>query len=296
MALTADSKKLYIDIPNIEAKRMEDKEGEYYRLTPQGLKAIKDTFHSIAQKVQGNLTLSDLTSLAVDELSANVVVSNTVITQNLYATYGDITELTVDRLLTVNKVENYKNRDTSEINYIHIQDKSFNFVTGTTAGESEQHKDRDGNLLYWKDAEELSMDTEQTAYPVMVYSYTEQIKASISYVMDESTGFYMPKITLGVGNGNGDNAKGFIYKGTTGLCFDYYSNNGELRRIMLGDEGITISPYDLESIDMFNNGFSAEYNDTPVAMTWTLDANGRITSLITNDNVTIPVTWHTEDM
>ena len=238
MALTADSKKLYIDIPNIEAKRMEDKEGEYYRLTPQGLKAIKDTFHSIAQKVQGNLTLSDLTSLAVDELSANVVVSNTVITQNLYATYGDLAELTVDRLMTVNKVERYKAGDTSEINYIHIEGKNFKLRSAAPPQAQVSNTRIEAATCFgWKDAEELSMGTEETDYPVTVYSYTEQIKASISYVMDESTGFYMPKITLGLGNGNGDNAKGFIYKGTTGLCFDYYSNNGELRSIELNDSG-----------------------------------------------------------
>ncbi len=35
------------------------------------------------------------------------MISNTVITQNLYATYGDIAELTVDRLMSGDKVERY---------------------------------------------------------------------------------------------------------------------------------------------------------------------------------------------
>lgn len=287
--MKADSKENYIPLSTIYGKPNPD---GTYSFAALDIKNLNDNLYALAKKIQGGLTLSDLTSLAVDELGANVVVSNTVITQSLYATYGDIAELTVDRLLTVNKVENYKARDTSEINYIHIQDKSINFVTGTTTGESEQHKDRNGNLLYWKDAEELSMGTETTAYPVTVYSYTEQIKASISYVMDESTGFYMPKITLGVGNGNGDNAKAFIHKGTTGLCFDYYSNNGELRSIELNDKGIAMTPYQLDSIDFTAAGFAAVYSGENISYSWEKDTSGRITRLVSAAGDVVPITWN----
>lgn len=240
----------------------------------------------------GNLSEELYSTLTTTKVVANTVISNTVITQNLYATYGDIAELTVDRLLTVNKVAKYKARDTSEINYIHIQDKSISFITGTTTGASEQHKDRSGNLLWWRDAEELSMGTETTAYPVTVYSYTEQIKASISYVMDTNTGFYMPKISLGIGNGNGDNAKAFIYKGTKGLCFDYYSNSGELRSIELNDKGIAMTPYQLDSIDFTAVGFTAVYSGENISYSWEKDASGRITRLISAAGDIVPISWN----
>ena len=227
------------------------------------------------------------------------VVSNTIITNALYATYGDVAELTVDRLITVDKIERYKNGDTSDINYIKAQNEYIQFITGTTTGTTTQHKNRNGELLYWADATLTSMGTTVTDYPVTIYNYTEMVKTKIAFkeiALPDNGSTVMPVFTLGAGTDIGDNAKGFIYKGLDGLYLDYYSTAGELRRIMLGDEGITITPYDLESIDLYNNGFSAKYNGTPVAMTWTLDAGGRITKLTTVDNVVIPVTWHAEDM
>ena len=77
---------------------------------------------------------------------------------------------------------------------------------------------------------------------------------------------------------------------------DYYSTAGDLRRVLLSDDGIVLTPYALKSMDMYNNGFSAVYDADTVAMTWTLDSYGRIVSLTTTDNVTIPVTWHSEEM
>lgn len=296
MALAADSKSLYIPISTIYGKPNAD---GTYTLNALDVKNLNDNLYAIAKKVQGGLTTSDLTSAAVDELHAGTVISNTVITNNLYATYGDVAELTVDRLITVDKIERYKNGDTSDINYIKAQNEYIQFITGTTNGTTTQHKNRSGELLYWSDVMATSMGTAVTEYPVTIYNYTEMVKTKIAFKeisLPDDGSTVMPVFTLGAGTGIGDNAKGFIYKGLDGLYIDYQSTSGELRRIMLGDEGITITPYDLESIDIFNNGFSAQYNGTPVAMTWTLDANGRITSLITTDNVTIPVTWHTEDM
>lgn len=296
MALAADSKSLYIPISTIYGKPNADGS---YTLNALDVKNLNDNLYAIAKKVQGGLTTSDLTSAAIAELHAGTVISNTTITNNLYATYGDVAELTVDRLITVDKIERYKNSDMSDVNYIKAQNEYIQFITGTTNGTTTQHKNRNGDLLYWTDVTATSMGTAVTEYPVTIYNYTEMVKTKIAFKeidLPDDGSTVMPVFTLGAGTGIGDNAKGFIYKGLDGMYLDYYSTAGELRRITLGDEGITISPYDLESIDIYNNGFSAKYNGTPVAMTWTLDGSGRITKLTTADNVEIPVTWHAGDM
>ena len=297
MALAADSKSLYIPLSTIYGKPNAD---GTYTLNALDVKNLNDNLYAIAKKVQGGLTTSDLTSAAVDELHAGTVISNTVITNNLYATYGDVAELTVDRLITVDKIERYKNGDTSDINYIKAQNEYIQFITGTTTGATTQHKNRSGELLYWTDVTATSMGTAVTEYPVTIYNYTEMVKTKIAFKeidLPDNGSTVMPVFTLGAGTGVGDNGKGFLYKGTDGLYLDYYSSvDGSLRRILLSDSGVIISPYELKTLDIYNNGFRAVYDGDTVAMTWALDANGRITKLTTAENVEIPVTWHAGDM
>ncbi len=61
-------------------------------------------------------------------------------------------------------------------------------------------------------------------------------------------------------------------------------------------QGGIADPNNLESIDFYANGFSATYDGNTVSYTWTKDIDGKITSLITEDNVVIPVTWNEGDM
>jgi hypothetical protein len=115
----------------------------------------------------------------------------------------------------------------------------------------------------------------------------------LGFQIEPESGNYIPMIELGAGTGTDNNGKGYIYKGTSGLYIDYYSaTDGSLRRILLNDDGVVLTPYELESLDFYDNGFVAAYSGESVTMTWTKDGSGRITSLITEDSVTIPVTWH----
>ena len=61
---------------------------------------------------------------------------------------------------------------------------------------------------------------------------------------------------------------------------------------MLGDAGVTITPYSLDRLDFYANGFRAVYAGENLAYTWTKDGNGRIISLTSAENVTIPVAWN----
>jgi hypothetical protein len=239
MALAADSKSAYIPLSTIFGKKSADGQ---YALSALDLKNLNDNLWSIVKKIQGNLTLSDLTSLAVDELRAGTVISNTTITNNLYSVFGDIAELTVDRLLTSDKIGRYQDYDTSDINYIWIQDQYIKFMTGTTDGATVQHTDRNGNPLYWYDASMTGMSTTPTAYPVIVFQYEELVKLQLAFESDGE--YYVPKILLGAGDGIKDKSgKGEIYKSNGGLVINYYaSNTAELRQIKLNDTGIEMTP------------------------------------------------------
>jgi hypothetical protein len=243
MAVPADSKKLYIPLATIYGNK--DADGNY-NLSALDVKNLNDNLWSIVKKVQGGITLADLNTLTVEELRSNVVISNTVITQNLYAVYGDIAELTVDRLVSADKVQRYANADTSDINYVWIQDRSIKLMTGTTTGATTQHTNRNGNLLYWKDAAQQSMDTAPTVYPVTVYAYTELCKAQFSF--DNVDGVYVPRITLGAGTGDGDNGKAFIYKPTDQYVSEWFTDTGERRAIVMDADGIHfIGDVDMET-------------------------------------------------
>ena len=104
--------------------------------------------------------------------------ADAVFTDSLYAEQGDIAELTVDRLSTSRRVRKYLLGDTSDDNYIKIQDNYIQFITGspinsslllTEAGDAlltedvayieigstleplvEQATNRYGNALYWQ--------------------------------------------------------------------------------------------------------------------------------------------------
>lgn len=245
----------------------------------------------------------------VDELRAGIVtaetvISSTVVTEVLYSHYGNIAELTVDSLQSGDKIQKYLHADTGDVNYIDIRDQTVSFVTARAVGGTVQLRDREGRPLFWRgpvtaaNYKDVGMETVPTSWPVIIYDYEETVKLSFSFVSDLESGHYMPKIILGTGDGVTDlSAKAVIFKGQTGLEINYYkSGTGELRQIKLGDGGVYISPYELESLDFYDNGFSAVYSGNSMFYTWEKDLSGQITKLITEDNVEIPVIWHLGDM
>lgn len=244
--MTTDDKKIYI--PDLKFSGVKDSDGNY-RLKPHDVSGLVDTIYLLIRKLQGGVTLSDLTNATVDYLMAS-----TVETINLYALYGDIADLTVDRLLTADKVQRYSDADLSDINYLWIQDQHIKFMTGTTEGNTIQHTDRNGSALYWYDAAHAGMSTTVTAYPVYVYDYDELCKMEISFIIDPTTGYYTPMIVMGAGDGVKEySAKAILYKGQTGLDISYYaSNTAERRRMLLGDDGIYFDPPFLIFPDAYN--------------------------------------------
>ena len=236
------------------------------------------------------------------KLSADVIEAlSAVITPSLYAKKANISDLTVDRLDTSDKVQKYLATDATDDNFQRIYDQFHEWVTAHTDGLDEnkvQATNRAGELLYWVDGTHEAATTTDTGLPVYLYQYTETNKLWIGFRLDPGgSGFYRPMIGVGAGTGVGDNGKAFIYMGLDGLHICRYSAvDGSLREIILTDAGIILTPYALESVDFYSNGFSTVYSGESIAFTWTKDESGRITSLITEDMVTIPITRHAEDM
>jgi|GEM_PF-6201115 len=206
-----------------------------YSQTVESLKYLHKYANKIIDAVNQSLLAIDEGNITdsfkdfLKSLQGAVVITSAVITESIYADYGDIAELTVDRLSTNLKVDRYKNSDTSDINYILIEDQTASWITGTVkAGPIVvQHTNRSGQLLYWKDETQLVMGTEATTWPVYVYDYDELTKLQITF--DLVNGVYIPRITLGAGVGNElhpEWGKAFIYKTSDKLIIEHYTDLG----------------------------------------------------------------------
>jgi hypothetical protein len=155
------------------------------------------------------------------------LVSNVFITNILSAQKGYIAELTVDQLDTSKKVQLYLDSDTSDDNYVRIADKSIELVTASTDGlTTEQVTDRSGASLYWTDDTHVEITTEETEFPVLIYVYTELVKWKLSFELIDDV--YVPIMTVGAGEGEGDNEKFFLFKGPDGPVQRYVTTDGEI--------------------------------------------------------------------
>jgi len=184
-----------------------------------------------------NIREIDANVTRIKNLQAESIVTYSIVAQSLYGERGYIAELTVDQLETSSKVYNYLNEDTSDVNYIRIYDQNIHFITGSTDGaQTEQVTDRHGTPLYWTDETHTTTTTKDTGFPVMVYVYTEQVKAKIAFELLDNV--YVPRITLGAGTGSGNNDKAFIYKKMDMFILEYYTDTGERKAIEMDDDGI----------------------------------------------------------
>jgi hypothetical protein len=166
-----------------------------------------------------------------------------MVTQTLSADKGYIAELTVDQLDTSDKVRNYLNSDTSDVNYIRIYDQYIEFITATTDGlETEQLTNRDGDLVYWKDENKDVISYEDTGIPVIVYVYEELTKMSMQFITDPESGEYLPVLALGAGDGVTPlTGKGFLRKNVDGIELTYFKRTtGEKIKFALTDDGVVM--------------------------------------------------------
>ena len=162
-----------------------------------------------------------------------------VIVEELYQDFGDIADLIVNSLRTdYRRAQRYLNGDTSPLNYLSIHDEQISFITGETDGTQVEQMEVNGNLYYWTDSTHTKMTTETTEYPVMVYVYTEDVKANFYFaeVLHNGNMVKVPVLRMGAGDENGHNY-GLIYKYPGGMKLLYDDRNGKQIGMTASKEG-----------------------------------------------------------
>lgn len=225
-----------------------------YRTTDQKLRAIESYLFQLLESLRytlRNLSMDNFNQhdlqgwvdkLEAGTVIAQTVVSQTIITNELYSDYGNIADLTVDELRTdYKRAQRYLAGDTSDLDYIHAHDDRISFITAETDGSREEQLVVNGRAFYWKDASCTQMTSEKvTEWPVMVYVYTEKEKGSFAFqptVGPDGNTITFPTITLGVGSGEGDNAKAVIRKHYSGLDIVYRTSAGVDAGLYFRDDG-----------------------------------------------------------
>ena len=195
-------------------------------------------------------------------LQGNVDVSGQLSAEALYSGYGEIANLAVDTLITSRRIVKYLAGDTSDDNFIRAYGQNLEWVTGHANGGTAQAKNPDGALLYWpvringlslgddgypvnRQGERIFTTTTRTDYAVMVYTYDEEIKRSISF--NSVNGIYSPIDRFGAGNAQGNN-RAWILKTADGFDIRYLTPDGREIGIRMGTDGkVTIDGFSVSS-------------------------------------------------
>ncbi|MBR4211092.1 MAG: hypothetical protein IKR84_01715 [Oscillibacter sp.] len=199
------------------------------------------------------------------KMDGNVDISGQLSADALYSGYGEIANLAVDTLNTSRRIARYLARDTSDDNFIRAQGQNVEWVTGECNGGTIQATNPDGEPLFWPvdvsrlsrgadgypvtaQQERIFTTTTPTEYPVMVYTYGEAVKRSISF--EAVNGIYSPVDRFGAGNQQGNN-KAWILKTADGFDIRYLTpDNKEIGIRMTTDGKVTIDglEYDADKI------------------------------------------------
>lgn len=192
-------------------------------------------------------------TIVTEMLFADTILSNTTITEVLYANEGRIARLTVDHLLTGDFISG-----SEYIYFIDARDQYLKFIEGQRRDDlpQVQYTNIDNVLLYWDGLEHNYMTINETDYPVMVYVYDLTTKMEMNFEYDLVSGYNVPKIIFGAGVGNKvypERGKGYIYKDADGLLLEYIKADGTELSIRLGENGIETNPSTLVFPDAFND-------------------------------------------
>ncbi len=214
-------------------------------------KLTNDISESVSDKVSGDV---DSKVQQITNNYFNTVQAKNVITNMLNAAYGNVANLTVDKLRTdYKRAQNYIKGDTSDLNYIYIHDEQIEFITAVVSGTEGILFTSDGKQLYWTDSTHTALTFEATTTQVInnqqittqnekvyVYPYTEYNKGHIQFESVISAGVetVQPVFTLGTGDSNG-NGKAYLLKGADCLELTYISRtDGAKYGIKIYDTGL----------------------------------------------------------
>lgn len=202
--------------------------------------------------------------LSGDVLIEGSVQSEATITDALYAEQGDISQLTVDRLETSDKIKRYLSKDTSDMSFIRIEGLELRFIIAKVSvnesgvAETELLVNRYGSTMYWsKDISNANIvdgypyvdnvrvyaTEKNTGFPITVYSYTESIIRQIVFIYDPIK--KATYCTETFGQGAGTNAageivnQGWLQKTTSKFFMRYRTEQGKEIGIVMNNDGFT---------------------------------------------------------
>ncbi|MBR3084756.1 MAG: hypothetical protein IKH03_09395 [Oscillospiraceae bacterium] len=231
-----------LSFPNLSGSgTTEEKLTEVQNYLFQLLEALRYTLRNL--NMRDNFNQTELGKWVGETIQADTIISNTVITNEMYADYGAVADLVVDELRTdYMRARRYLEGDTSDLDYIHIHDEEISFVTAvlqTDAGsgapltEQLHHGTR---YFWWRDAGQTEMTSlEDTGLPVTVYRYTEYNKGKISFVRQMGQTVIVLKLGAGVDAG-GLLGTLRISKGTDGASITYHASGGGVASLSLGED------------------------------------------------------------
>lgn len=261
--------------------------------------------------------------LTGDVIIDGSVSSDATITDALYAEQGDISQLTVDRVETSDKIKRYLNQDSTPLHFIRIEGLALQFIIAHVSlidgvPEREQLVSRYGYPVWWQkdisfasiengypyvDGERVYTTEDNTGYPVMVYKYDEGIARQIYFEHDASTGFYFCTETFGQGSGvsattGKTHNQGFMQKSDTNFFLKYRTSNGKEIGIQMNDDGYTdISGLRkttaLDFSDWDNGKFREKISGDPTAYEYSVkfNADGDPVAIIDPNGNKCTITW-----
>lgn len=245
------------------------------------------------------------------KLDGNVDVSGQLSADALYAAFGEIADLSVNRLSTSRRVVKYLAGDTTDDNFIRVAEQSLEFVAGISKGTTEQARNPNGELIYWEadpagasigsdgypyaNGERIFTTTKQTSWPVMVYQYEEQVKRAISFQSDGQ--YYYPVDIFGAGDPNGKQ-RGYLVKRQNSLELTYETSTGNLLGLAARDDGymdlMGLRKSAALDFSEWDKGYFAELVDgekTPYRYTVTFDQQRRPIKITDNSGHATLIRW-----
>ena len=245
------------------------------------------------------------------KLDGNVDVSGQLSADALYAAFGEIADLSVNRLSTSRRVVKYLAKDTTDDNFIRVEGQSLEFVAGIAKSTTEQAKNPNGELIYWEadpagasigsdgypyaNGERIFTTTKQTSWPVMVYQYEEQVKRAISFQSDGQ--YYYPVDVFGAGDTNGKQ-RGYLVKRQNSLELTYETSLGKLLGLAARDEGYLdlmglrkSTALDFSEWDKGNFAELVDGEKTPYRYTVTFDQQHRPIKITDNSGHASLIRW-----
>lgn len=245
------------------------------------------------------------------KIDGNVDVSGQLSADALYAAFGEIADLSVNRLSTSRRVVKYLAGDTTDDNFIRVAEQSLEFVAGIAKSTTEQAKNPNGELIYWEadpagasigsdgypyaNGERIFTTTKQTSWPVMVYQYEEQVKRAISFTSDGQ--YYYPVDVFGAGDTNGKQ-RGYLVKRQNSLELTYETSLGKQLGLAARDDGYMdlmglrkSTALDFSEWDKGNFAELVDGEKTPYRYTVTFDQQSRPIKITDNSGHATLIRW-----